>query len=88
MYIRQLNYKICLYDFYVIEKSDENQFKERNSSNNIRDNQEIEALKNKIISGKSPKTRSSGQRVSGRYSLERPNNIRAEPTGKSTARVN
>lgn len=48
----------------------------------------MSALKNKTISEKSPVTRSSGQRVLVRYSLDRPNNIRAEPTGKRTARVN
>lgn len=48
----------------------------------------MSALKNKTISEKSPVTRSSGQRMPVRYSLDRPNNIRAEPTGKRTARVN
>lgn len=48
----------------------------------------MSALKNKTISEKSPVTRSSGQRVPVRYSLDRTNNIRAEPTGKRTARVN
>lgn len=48
----------------------------------------MSALKNKTISEKSPVTRSSGQRMLVRYSLDRPNNIRAEPTGKRTARVN
>lgn len=79
-----------IYLFFFVDKSCENHFKERNSGNNIRENQEMSALnsKNKTISEKSPVTRSSGQRVPVRYSLDRPNNIRAEPTGKRTARVN
>lgn len=75
------------YFFFFVDKSCENHFKERNSGNNIRENQEMSALKNKTISEKSLVTRSSGQRVPVRYSLDRPNNIRAEPTGKRTARV-
>lgn len=81
-------FSFFIFYFFFVDKSCENHFKERNSGNNIRENQEMSALKNKTISEKSPVTRSSGQRVPVRYSLDRTNNIRAEPTGKRPARVN